>query len=435
MTARLANPRRFEPQRRPASEAGNAVIDFVFALALASLFLPFQWHTPIGLTRPFDFLSVLCVLAAMSRLGGGAFQLTTATLPHLGYFVIYVISALTISMLNGVREIIQIGTVIAFMAPLVAYVRSRPNHRIFLYASGLLLLMCAYSIFWHVTHRYYVGWKILDEPKAIFIFLPAMLAAVLAPRGQRQPIWALPAIAIMLVIIILSGERKAYMTGALFVIAYFGAFNPRLLLVGALAAVAVPILAAADPQGYIANQIRSVLEPNRVENLYTLDYINMPESISNAQRQFSWEVGMRLLSREPWLGIGTNQYGELMNARFGYLPDYLRLDIHGEFQRSLVENGIVGVALYGLAWFTAFIVMARSINLWHFLTGMRGRELVLVLLFAGCFVFCAFEAQKSLSMVAFISAVLLTTLVPARVAAQAAVRAPSAPMRARGSAT
>ncbi|MGE0045108.1 MAG: O-antigen ligase family protein [Hyphomonadaceae bacterium] len=414
MTARPIQPRLFEPAQRGVSGAGAIVIDFIFAAALASLFLPFQWQTPVGYTRPFDYLSILCVVAAMSRLGGGAFVITRSMLPHLAYLAVYVISALTVSAINGVREIIQIFTVLFFLGPLVAYVRSRPDNKVFVIASALLLALCAYAIYWHIAHRYFVGWKILDEPKAIFIFLPAMLAAALPGPGQRQPWWALPAIAAMMVIIILSGERKAYMTGAVFIAAYFGVLNPRLLIVAAIGALALPILAAADPQGYVARQLDTVINPPHVENLYTLDYVNMPSSLSNAQRQFSWEVGMQLLAREPFFGIGTNQYGELMNARFGYLPSYLRLDIHGEFQRSLVENGIIGVALYAIAWVFALFALLRHVRVTKLLTGMKGRELTLTLLFAGAFVFCAFEAQKSLSMVAFVGAGLLGLLLPAQ---------------------
>ncbi|MGE0829403.1 MAG: O-antigen ligase family protein [Hyphomonadaceae bacterium] len=412
MTAAPVSPARHTAQAPRRGAAGSLLIDLVFALTIASLFIPWEAETPVGKTRLFDYFSVLCALVMMSRMGHRGFILPMAVLPHLGWVVVYVVSAFTIAALNGIREVVQISTVLIFLSTILAYANQSPRNRIFLLSSIFLILITIVNILWHVQQGVWVGWKQLDEPKSIFIFLPAMLAAVLAPFGRRQPVWALPLIGFVFLIVVLSGERKAYMTGALFVIGYFGLINPRMLFAAAAGIVALLFLSQADPEGYIARQISTIVNPPTVD-VYTLDYINMPESISNAQRQFATELGLQLFSEKPIFGIGTNTYGEIMNSRYGYLPGYLRLDIHGEFLRSLVENGLIGVGFYIAGWIVSAITIARAARIETILFGMHHYGLVLVLLFGGFLAFAAFEAQKSLSLIAYFAPPLLPILLRA----------------------
>ena len=43
-------------------------------------------------------------------------------------------------------------------------------------------------------------------------------------------------------------------------------------------------------------------------------------------------------------------------------PEELRLEIHGEFQRILTENGLVGLSLYSLVWAAAWARLSRVLR-------------------------------------------------------------------------
>ncbi len=72
------------------------------------------------------------------------------------------------------------------------------------------------NVAWHVARGEFVGWKQLNEPKTVFTVLPLLLILLAARFGgpRRQLLFVLAACAAG-VVILLSGERKAYLFAVL----------------------------------------------------------------------------------------------------------------------------------------------------------------------------------------------------------------------------
>jgi hypothetical protein len=61
-----------------------------------------------------------------------------------------------------------------------------------------------------------------------------------------------------------------------------------------------------------------------------------------------------MFAEHPFIGVGTNQYEAIVDETYPDAPEELRLAIHGEFQRILTENGLIGFSLYVLIWVGAW---------------------------------------------------------------------------------
>ena len=83
---------------------------------------------------------------------------------------------------------------------------------------------------------------------------------------------------------------------------------------------------------------------------------------SDVQRAFSLHVSSQMLAEHPLLGVGTNQYEAIVDETYPTAPEELRLAIHGEFQRILTENGLVGFSLYSLIWVAAWARLSRVLR-------------------------------------------------------------------------
>jgi hypothetical protein len=112
-------------------------------------------------------------------------------------------------------------------------------------------------------------------------------------------------------------------------------------------------------------------------------------------------------------GVGTNEYEKIINQRFAALPADLRLGIHGEFQRVLTENGILGLTLYIFIWIVSWVrvrgVLRRALGQ-HLISDVQKRVLPL-LIFVPLALYLASEAPGSRSFVALIVISLLPELV------------------------
>lgn len=328
------------------------------SLAILTLFTPFRVSTGLVYLRPFDALAFLMLGLALVQ--GRVFPRTgiqTGVVVLLPYFVWHVLSALSVDVDNGVREGLQVATVLAFTWA-VAVSLDDIDFRL---AGRLLLLgmvaITAYSIGWHVSQGYWTGWKRLVDPKGTFTFLPLVLGCLLVAAGRGRRAWLWAGWALLGVTILLSGERKGLLV--------FGVLTAGLVARGRLL-FALHVTAAAfaglvllsgvvnDP--YLSRQISTVVDP-----LETGDYSTaiatgeaaQGDSRSNAQRAFAASLAHTLIADHLLFGVGTNEYERIVEDRFAFVPEFLRDGIHSEFLRVLTENGLLGLALYLAVWIAA----------------------------------------------------------------------------------
>jgi hypothetical protein len=270
---------------------------------------------------------------------------------------------------------------------------------------------------WHIAHGYWVGWKQLPDPRLSFAFLPQVVAGLIlfADAGKRRTlhlVWAG-----MLPLLVMSGERKALII-YLILTALLFARGRLALILPAVATVFVGLLllstVVANP--YLQKQIHTLVEPGGTGNyeyvIATGQYLP-GDTPSDVQRAFALHVSEQMFAAHPFFGVGTNQYLEIVDQTYPNVPSDLRLEIHGEFQRILTENGLFGFSLYMLIWVAAWIRLSgvlRDAAVRGLLTGTQRRVLPL-LLFIPIALFVGTEASGSRAFIGVIVISLLPELV------------------------
>ncbi|MFC5344430.1 O-antigen ligase family protein [Brevundimonas staleyi] len=319
----------------------------LLALTVASLFTPFQFATGVATVRPFDALAAVLFMAALTHLNRMRSDRTAIELwILLPYFGWHALSAFTVSAQNGLRETIQIAVVLLFAISLLI-LKDRLNVR--QVGRHLLIGLFAVMLFnaaYHIAIGHTGGWKTLGDAKLSMTFLPVVLGLFLVFR----PGWRLGLILWLTTgaVILLSGERKALLVfGVLSALVYGRGRLVTMTAMLAFGAQALQLFALATSNAYLTRQIDTLFNPPTTDlPLEALARGGTVESLSNAQRIFSLRLSEDLFSQHPLFGIGTNVYVHYVQQMFPYAPAYLRLGIHGEFQRVTVENGLLGLGLY-----------------------------------------------------------------------------------------
>jgi len=335
----------------------------------------------------------------------------------LPYLVWHVASSTVGGPRNTARETLQV-LVVTMFAFLVA--QEAPRLDVKRFSRRLLLGIAAIAlgtILWHIAHGYWVGWKQVPDPRLSFVFLPVVLAGLIlfAEAGKRRTLhfaWAglFPGI-------LMCGERKALVI-YLILSALLFARGRLALIVPALAAafVGLLLLSTVVENPYLQKQIRTLVEPGGSGNyeyvLATGRYLP-GDTPSDVQRAFALHVSSQMFLEHPFFGVGTNQYEAIVGRTYPNAPEDMRLAIHGEFQRILTENGLVGFSLYVLVWVVAWARLGRVLR-----SALdRGRltsaqvKVLPLLLFIPLALFVGTEASGTRAFIGVIAISLLPELV------------------------
>jgi hypothetical protein len=333
------------------------------------------------------------------------------------YLLVFLLSALMGGAENGAKETVQAFLLIAFVFVAFGYYSNHATDRLFVLTSILLLAIMSYNIGWHIAHGKLVGWKELNEPKTIFMLLPLLLLLANSRYHSRAARYLLLLGALAaIVIIFLSGERKAY----IFAVVAFVIWNGAGLLRYALpaAAVAVPLLllgVGLDQHTYLGRQVASLMNgmPGSASDSLSLSSLideNRPMTLSNAQREYTLRRAHALWREKPLLGIGTNAFSPMIETDES-LPADFRVGIHGEFYRALYENGVVGLFLYASLWVAALIHVIVTWKATNALSDPYLNRLKLVIL-AMFLIYCSVEANKGLTALCIYTIPFLVALRP-----------------------
>jgi O-antigen ligase len=167
-------------------------------------------------------------------------------------------------------------------------------------------------------------------------------------------------------VLLLSGERKALVIYLILTALLFA--RGRLALIApALAAafVGLLLLSTVVENPYLQKQMRTLVEPGGSGNyeyvLATGRYLP-GDTPSDVQRAFALHVSSQMFAEHPLFGVGTNQYETIVGETYPNAPGSMRLAIHGEFQRILTENGLIGFFLYLLIWVAAWVRLSRVLR-------------------------------------------------------------------------
>ena len=389
---------------------------YFLTFAILSLFLPIRLGTGLVLLRPFELITLLALIIGLTTGRWRGLVFPAGFLLLLPFLAWHVVSAFSVDMENGLRELLQMSAVGAFAFVLAQEARRLDTHQtVNILLFGMVLIL-AYTIAWHVAHGYPVGWKHLFDPRLVFTFLPITLAGLLvfASRAKRRYLWF--AWAGLLPLLVLSGERKAFLI-YLFLTAALLARGRLAAMVPAIVAgfVGLFVLSATVDNAYIQKQLQTMLDPQSMgqyEYLAAKGKYAPGDTPSNVQRAFAFTLSRRLISEHPLMGVGTNQFKNIIDTEFRSLPDELRLGIHGEFQRILTENGIIGLSLYLLIWAAAWFRLSRVLSsaLFHGLIGAAQARLLPLVILVPCAFYVGTEASGTRAFVTLILVSLLPEL-------------------------
>jgi hypothetical protein len=405
------------------SRPGSPLVDAIAAITIAALFSGLNWRLGPIKVQLSDVLAALTIFVIVLR-GFSTPKLSVPVLLLLSaYLCYYGVSALQVDLVLGVKEVVQIALLFSFLFVVMGYYGAHSTSRLLVACSLLLLGLLVYNIAWHVSQGFYVGWKQLNEPKTIFTLLPLVLILLSDRFGAhiRAPVLALSVVAAAL--ILLSGERKAYIFAVVALAIWTAPYSWRHLLVGALLAPVLWAGLAFDQTGYLDRQVGSISARLPGEGVETATFNHLldesrPGTVSDAQREFTKRLATELWRREPVFGIGTNGYEKALE-NYTSLPEIFRLGIHGEFYRALYENGIVGLALYASVWLAALVHVLLA---WK-AAGARGPQnlnKIRLLCISMFLIYCSLEGGKGLTQLClcalpFIPALAWRRTIPSRI--------------------
>ena len=389
----------------PASKLEHFCFFLLFA-GLCSLFTGLQLHTSFIIIKPFDVICVLTVpLLILLSISRGFFPRSLGLLFLLIFFFLDVASAWTVSTKNGLREAVQM-TELSILAIAFTLYRSQLDWgRMAHYFLVVAFFITCFNVYWHVSHGFYFGWKRLDEPKFLFSYgLPVLFSLLLLGRRRAGPLDYVLLLVIAF-LLVLSGERKAQIGLLLCVLIFvlIGYLRIGPLLAGSwMAAVVLSAIVASN--SYLSIQLHSLSTLGEAAQA-TIGELKTPDpelSLSNAQRGFANQISADLISQHLIWGVGTSAYFPYVKATYSDYPRYLLIEIHNEFQRILVENGLVGLISYLLPW-----IRSALYGISFYLYAGRRAAAMYSFFFIIIFLQCFFEGGGNEAFIAFVAVALL----------------------------
>ncbi len=356
--------------------------------------------------RPFDFIAVIFLpILLAAQFGRETPPISSGLMLLAAFLAFHTISAFSVSTANGIREAIQSAELGLFAFVLSAYRNGIDWKRSKNFTLLIIIPIVIYVIAWHLARGQYVGWKLLGNTKMIFLFLPAILMPILIGSVHRRSYLQLFILAIIAALVVGSGERKALLNFVVICSAMFllGYLDPlRMIICAVVVSFVIVVISSMNP--YAAKQVTTLvsLVQDSELPLYALMEGVTPSSLSNAQRLFAFEITEYVVKEHPAMGLGTNAYSIYINSKFPLIPKYLLVSIHNEFQRVLVENGMIGLLIYSAIW-----VRCATFMLSFRYSEERYYLLCYVALFSSFLHYCLFEGSGNESFLVLVFVALL----------------------------
>jgi len=215
-----------------------------------------------------------------------------------------------------------------------------------------------FSIFWHLFKGYWVGWKQLADSRIIFTIISFLIFAYLNISGEKEKNKTSFFLIIFFVLMLMSGERKALLIFFfLFVMHYSQGKILKIALISIGGYILLYLLSDFLDNVYLKNKIDTligILDTGNVQHYLDTGELKEKDAFSNVQRAFTFSISKDYFLANPFLGVGTNNFINLMKDQYYYLPKFFIGGIHNEFQRVLIENGLLGLFFYLFIWYKSW---------------------------------------------------------------------------------
>lgn len=328
------------------------------------------------------------------------------------YVFLATVTAYFLGFKEGTYRTIQFILIVASMIGLVKYwylCSAERQRKIAVRFSILIGLVFTHLVLYHLLGNTYSGWKTLYDTKTtISLILLVFFYYLDHIRLRTGLIILILVFALLSILVVISGERKAYL-----LLAMLFAMSTVPLYLKAFAAVcgtlSLILFLLATPDGsYVKKQLNSALglseqavdqyEDYRYEDLETIHNLY---HYSDLVRSYVNTNVWRLFGENPILGLGAGGYKDWTLKYYGaeyYFYKGVYMNVHGEINRVPVESGIIGILIGSYCFFLLF---RASIKLSVAKNTSKGRLWINYFCFIA--IYCAFEALDT-SMLIFILA-------------------------------
>ena len=426
---RITPPRRFPifpgsavAVRVLTPQTISLIRDLAFAITTASII--WDIRSPVGHLPIFLIFSFVTLVLSAGNLIALSQSLRLFVPPLFIFICIHLTTAFyaapvhLASRSNGIRYILQFFAVTAFVWPFAVRYSQTSMQNYLRFAGFFLFLTLMFVLGYHAAHHRYFSWKLLSRGKSIFDLLPIMLVILNRSKLPSSKLLFTIFLPIFLVLILVSGERKAYILLVFLMPLFINFKNPVIYIVPLVAAAALPLLLTVDHHGYVARQLNTLVGFGHGKVVHTG---------SNDERYFAVKLATKLFQENPIFGIGTNGYSLYVERTF-----YTSLGVHNDWLRVASENGVVGLFFYGLTVLYGFVGLFRS-KVFGYVRS-RNDKVIGYALFMTCLMYLTFEAYDYEVLIAFCTIPLIQFLrfspdpsVQVEGAKRVATRTPRAP--------
>ena len=332
----------------------------ILSILVLSLFIHIRFIGPLSIIiRPFDLLTLFIFFYVLfTKNKEDEHEPSLGFYYLLAFFIIHFSSALTVSAENFFKEFTQVIILILFTFILSNF-KTKINYKktIINLLLGSIFIML-FSIFWHLFKGYWVGWKQLADSRIIFTIISFLIFAYLNISGEKEKINTTFFMIIFFVLVLMSGERKALLIFFfLFAMHYSQGKILKIALISIGGYILLYLLSDFLDNIYLKDKIDSLIRILDTGNVqYYLDTGDLKEkdTFSNVQRAFTFSISKDYFLANPFFGVGTNNYISLVKDQHYYLPTFFTGGIHNEFQRVLIENGLLGLFFYLFIWYKSW---------------------------------------------------------------------------------
>jgi len=346
----------------------DRVLPYYVGTCIVSLFTGVTYETDVLVLRPFDVMigAALVVTVAAAARRGYARRLDKG-LPYYLFAALYLYRGLSGLVMTGpvlaVKELIQ-GFEFLVLIHLVAQaVKEKDNRLRFLQTLyvefGVIAVVTALL---HIAEGQYSGYKYLSQfgytsgEGVKYVFGPFGLMAMVFWVSDQRERGALLVFALSLLLVVLSGERKAWVALLIAVMAiyytktnfraksfYKKLLHPKYILIAITIACTMYL---GSNYEYSNRQLGNLR--NTYNTLVVNDFGYRYANETDVGRYNGLVFIYNTLSEKPVFGVGTERGKKVLES---IAPSGIHISTgHGEYQRFALENGIVGLFLYVSIW-------------------------------------------------------------------------------------
>lgn len=351
--------------------AVDRLVPAALGVATALMFSGIEIQLGLKL-RPFDFLMLLVlVLTGLNATANGfrrreiyPFNIAAA----LYALYLFANAAFLNSVAAGLKESIQLFFFALFFTVFVQAIRTdEATARYVRVALWSLFALTLWNAGYHIGHGTWSGWKRLDEPKLSHSLFVVLLAVIGGTFDIRWRGW-IPLLALSVLLMILSGERKGWVACGAAILAAelfvppFGGFRAGRTLrqVLSLTVILCVTIVAAPHVPYLEKQLESSRD-------FAALVVTGPDgqaavldetTLSNRARIYGIEMAQEFYAAHPVFGVGLERYKTKVEAL--PIPETFKKGAHNEVLRIAAELGTVGLGLYALLY---LVILARVVRL------------------------------------------------------------------------